>query len=265
MANYFATHHFSRQVLNTYRGIALPGYANLFVRLFISDPTDTGTAGIELAYPGYTGQQIMFTPPANFEGNLAIRNTADITFPESSQSTEPVLHIGIFDSAVPGTGNMVLRGDLTRPLEIRANQQPSILAGDIIYISRGDFTAQFRTAYLNTLRGQTLQGFSSHLAMFDGNPESGGFELSGEAYARAALSFASPVIDPNTGLMTITNETVATFPTPLGTWGPWNYDCVMRGSSGAETASFSRNDEAEIVHRGYIGRIREGRFTITHD
>jgi len=101
--------------------------------------------------------------------------------------------------------------------------------------------------------------------MFDGNPEAGGFELSGDGAGRAALSFAAPAINPDTQLMTITNEGVAQFPTPLGTLGEWNYDCVMRGATGANTASFSANPEPITVYRAYIGRIFEGRFTIDHD
>jgi len=259
---YFATHHFSTQVLNTFRGITANGYNQLFVGLFISDPTSTGTSGIEIIYEGYQRQPIQFTPPADFNGHLAIRNAQDITWPLSEQSPGTVRHIGIFDSQVGG--QMLLRGDLTIPLEIRPNQQPSVLAGDIIYWSRGDFSNSFKESCLNILRGVTLPGFTSHVAMFDGNPESGGVELNGENYSRPAVVFAAPHVSDN-GVVTMVNEQTVSFPTPLETWGRWAYDAIMRGDVTAQTATKSLNAEAETIHRNYVGRFAQGAIRISHD
>ena len=259
---YFTTHFFASQVLNTFRGITAAGYNQLWAGLFISDPTSTGVSGIEIVYEGYQRQPIVFTPPADFNGHLAIRNAGDITWPLSEQSPGTARHIGIFDSALGG--NMLLRGDLTVPLEIRPQQQPSILAGDIIYWGRGNFSSSFRAAYLNILRGISLQGFTPHAAMFNGNPESGGFELYGENYSRPPVPFAAPSIADN-GVMTIVNEQVVSFPTPLDTWGHWTHDALMRGDFTAETATVSVNAESEVIHRNYIGRFNTGALRVGLD
>ncbi|MCL2398492.1 MAG: hypothetical protein FWC91_01945 [Defluviitaleaceae bacterium] len=262
---YFSTHFFSRQVLNAFQNQSTNGYGQLFCGLFLTDPTNTGQAGAEVVYEGYQRQPISFTPPADFNGHLSISNTQDITWPMSSQSPGSVRYIGIFDRQQPGDpqGNMLLRGELTVPLEIRPNQQPGILAGDIIYWSRGNFSRQFRTAYLNLLRGQSLTGFTTHAAMFDGNPESGGGELSGENYSRPAITFTAPHVV--NGVMTITNTNTVTFPTPLDRWGMWRYRGFMQAATGAAIAAFDSSPNPEEIHRGYIGRFAERSIIISHD
>lgn len=259
--SYFASRFYSTQILNTFRNVTALGQTQLFAGLFITDPTDTGVDGIEIAYTGYQRQPIAFTPPEDFNGHLSIRNTLDITWPLSEQSPGTVRHIGIFNSQL--AGNMLLRGDLTEPLEIRANQQPSILAGDIIYWGRGNFSLEFRRAYLNLLRGVSLPGFQTHIAMFDGNPESGGLELSGENYARAPVQFDEPQLVND--IMAITNDDVVTFPTPLETWGNWSHRAYMRGNDTVLMAAFDARPDPEVVHRGYIGRFAQGAIRIRHD
>ena len=257
---YFSTHFYSMQVLNTFRGITATGHNQLWTGLFITDPTATGTAGVEVAYPGYSRQELTFTPPAMHNNRLTIRNTQDITWPVSEQALPPITHIGIFNS--PVAGNMLLRGVLTVPLTINPNQQPSILAGDIMYWGRGSFSEAFREAYLNLLRGISLTGFEPRMALFNGNPESGGFELSGEGYSRAPISFAAPQIAAN-GVMSIRNESIITFPRALGTWGQWTHDAITRGDTAA-IAGVLPNDPVETIHRNYNPRIAQGEYEIWH-
>ena len=257
---YYATRTFSTQVLNTFRGISAPGINQLWVGLFISDPTPSGVGGVEVAYPGYTRQPLEFSPPASFNGQISIMNTADITWPVSEQATSDVTHIGIFDSNLGG--NMLLRGSLTVPLQIRPQQQPSILAGDVIYWGRGDFTESFREAYLNILRGITLPGFTSRLALFNGEPERGGFELSGENYSRPEAVFAAPVQSEN-GVMVIRNESPIIFPRPMGTWGLWTHHAIMRGDT-AQAAGSLANEEPVTIVRNYNPRFAQNAFGIWH-
>ena len=257
---YFSTHFFSTQVLNTFRGISATGHTQLWVGLFISDPTATGAAGVEIAYPGYQRQEMAFTPPAMHDNHLAIHNTQEITWPISDQTLPAITHIGIFNS--PVAGNMLLRGELTVPLTINPNQQPSIMAGDIMYWGRGNFSEAFRGAYLNILRGITLPGLEPHMALFDGNPEAGGFELSGAGYARALMSFAAPILG-NNGVMSVRNENIITFPRALGTWGQWTHDAITHGGT-SEIIGVLPNDPIETIHRNYNPRIAQGEYEIWH-
>jgi len=257
---YFSTHFYSTQILNTFRGISATGHTQLWVGLFISDPTATGTAGVEVAYPGYQRQELAFTPPATHNGHLTIHNTQDITWPVSDQTLPPITHIGIFNSST--AGNMLLRGALTVPLAINPNQQPSILAGDIMYWGRGNFSEAFREAYLNILRGITLSGFEPRMALYDGNPESGGFELSGEGYGRATMSFAAPQVG-DSGTVSIRNENAIAFPRALGTWGQWTHDAITRGET-SEIAGILPNEPVETIRRNYNPRIAQGEYEIWH-
>jgi len=256
---YYASRHFSSQVLNTFRGITAAGIPQLWIGLFINDPTASGT-GIEVAYTGYERQPVEFTPPALFNGQISIMNTTDITWPVSDASTPDVTHVGIFDNNL--TGNMLLRGSLTVPLQIRPQQQPSILQGDVIYWGRGDFTESFRTAYLNILRGITLQGFTPRLALFNNEPERGGAELSGENYSRPEAVFATPVQAEN-GVMVIRNTSPVIFPRPMGTWGLWTHHAVMRGDTAQAAGSLANEDPITIL-RNYNPRFAENAFGVWH-
>ena len=261
MATYFATNEFSRMVLNAYRGISVQGVSNLFVGLFQSDPTSSGTSGIEVAYPGYARQPISFSPPAPFNGHIAIRNDANISWPESSVTTADATHIGIFDGAVGG--RMLLRGVLTQPLSIMPNRAPGVLAGDITYFGRGNFSLGFRAATLDILRGVTLPGFDPYVALHSADPDTGGFELGGEGYARAEATFSAPqIID---GIMTIVNESEISFPIPLASWGNFAAASIMRGEASSQVASYEVKPEAVAIHRNYVVQWGVGRFRIRHD
>ena len=187
---------------------------------------------------------------------------ADVTWPMSESSPGTALHIGIFDSQLGG--NMLLRGNLTVPLAIMPNQQPSVLAGDIVYWGRGDFSLQFREAYLNILRNISLPGFTTHVAAFSGNPDQGGFELSGENYSRPVMTFAAPTIN-DSGVMSMVNEDVVSFPTPLALWGEYSYRALVRGLTTSQTAAYSARDIPETIHRNYIIRFGAGQVEIRHD
>jgi len=257
---YFSTHHFSTRVLNTFRGITAQGYPQLWAGLFISDPTATGAAGVEIAYEGYQRQPIVFTPPAILNGHLSIQNADDIAWPTSDQSPGTATHIGIFDARMGGS--MVLRGSLTVPLEIRPQQQPSILAGDIIYWGRGNFSAGFRAEYLNILRGVSLPGFETRIAMHNGNPDTGGIELSGENYSRPTVTFAAPFAAEN-GVMTIVSESTVTFPTPLNAWGNWAFSSGVKGNT-TEVIFSTQKETPEAIHRNYVGRFAQGEIQVGH-
>jgi len=255
---YFATHEFARRILNVFRGGSLSGYSQLWAGLFASDPTPTGTAGIEIAYEGYQRQPIAFSSPSMFNDHLAIRNTQDIVWPISSQATSPVLHIGIFDERVSGT--MLLRGNLTVPLNIVAGMQPSILAGDVIYWGRGDFSVDFRKMYLNTLRGLALPGFTPRMAMFAEDPRQGGFELAGENYSRPEISFAEPHIAENE-IMTITNQSVTQFPVPLDFWGDLTHYAIMIDDT-SQIASVRPATIRGNIHRNYVSNFAQGTINL---
>lgn len=253
----FATHFFENMILNTFRGTSAVGIGSLHVGLFFTNPTDTGTAGLEIAYTGYARQPLMFTPPAPESGGLGVRNTQDLLWAEAPSDLGIVNHIGIFDTATLGAGNMILYGQLNIPLDIRAGQQPSIHEGEMLYFALGNFTNRLRTDMLNVLRGQTMPGFTPFAALFDGDPTTSGVELSGGGYGRPEIVFGNPTIQ-TAGHTMITNTAGSRFPMPTSPWGNWAFQGIMDAASGGHVLTAMANPNPEIIQRGYIPVIPTG-------
>jgi len=260
---YFGTHAFASSTLNVYRGISAPGYPQLWAALFASDPTATGVAGAEVAYDGYERQPFVPTPPAMRAGNLSIQNADAITWPMSNQAASPATHIGILDSRMAGV--MLLRGALAVPLQINPLSQPGVTPGDIVYWGRGDFSMEMRRAYLNRFLNVAIPGFEPRLAMYNDNPETGGVELTGLNYERGLITFTAPFVSEN-GIMTIENSSPMLSPTPLGEWGLFAYNAIMRGQT-SEIAHFTRrmkNQDPDpiFIHRNYVASTAQGALTV---
>ena len=257
----FATHFYERNLLNTFRNIPAVGISNLFLGLYLSNPSNTGQGGIEVSYQGYARIPITFTPPYIENERVGIRNPEALMWNSSPTDAGEARFIGISDAST--AGNMLLYGELTTPLEIRANQQPSVSVGSIRYFMIGEHTREWKTRALNVLRGQTFSGFVPHIGLFGGDPQAGGVELAGEAYERVSCEFSSPTIEVG-GQSRIINSVAAEFNEPLSEWGNWAWTALMEsGTSGAAMATIRREDV--FLHRGYKPVFGEGSITITLD
>ena len=170
----FATHHYETILSNTFRNVSAVGVTNLFLGLYLTNPTNYGNSGIEVSYQTYARQPLQFITPYTDGDRVGVRNAENISFPVSPAHAGEAAFFGISDSPIPGSGNMFLFGEWTVPLEIRANQQPSVAAGALRFFILGDHTRAWKTAALNVLRGETFSGFESHVALFNNDPEQGG-------------------------------------------------------------------------------------------
>src|SRR6185436_9502220 len=98
-----------------FRGITYTPATTLAVALFISSPTDTGTAGVEIhTSGGYARQSGSFGPPLT--GTVANINT--LTFGPASTNWGSVTHFAIFDNSTSGSGNMLVWGALNSSVTI---------------------------------------------------------------------------------------------------------------------------------------------------
>jgi len=90
-----------RMLDHFFRNTATAPSAQLFLRLYISDPTmqDTGT---EVQGGGYVPQQISFTAPTVVDGNIEIANTAEIRFPVATADWGNISHFTIHTAATGG-------------------------------------------------------------------------------------------------------------------------------------------------------------------
>jgi hypothetical protein len=120
LTNAFETH--ALKYLLTADALTRP--ALWYVGLFTSDPTDTGTAGTEVAGSAYTRTAVGFT----VTGDTA-SNTAAVEFPAATGGNwGTISHIGIMDASTGG--NMIVHASLT--------VAKAINDGDVFRIPTGD-------------------------------------------------------------------------------------------------------------------------------
>jgi len=255
----YGTHFFERQILNTFRGITAEGYPNLFLALFHTDPTNAGNMGTEITYAGYERQPIDFTAPVPESGGIGTRNVADLLWEVSPTDVGVVRHIGLFD-ALTG-GNMLVYGELQVPLEIRAGQQPSIYAGDVLFFLVGDTSDYFKTAIFNLWRDIPITGFLPHWALFDGEPTGTGVELSGASYARPPITFGEPEVQVG-DYTSIANTALVRFPSPTSTWGMWVWDAVVDAPVGGNIIFKFQHPQPEELLQNYVPQSNIGEFEL---
>lgn len=255
----YATNYFETGILNVMKGVTLTAPSQVFIGLFISNPTETGVAGTELNYSGYARQPITFTEPAPESGGIGIKNDTQITFPTSQVSAGTVTHIGILDSRV--AGNMLAYGELIEELVVGEGEAPVLLPKEIVFYFNYNMSKSFKTKVLNVLRGQSIVGVSPHFALFNGNPDEGGAELSGSNYERVALDFSNPG-EASSGQMEISNTNAANFNRPSTAWGTWNYSAIYSAASSGEALWVSPKTPPKEIKKGYMPTIAAGAIKI---
>jgi hypothetical protein len=90
------------------RNSAVASPATVYLALFTSDPTETGS-GTEASYVNYARQPAAWTA---LDGNGQTKNTTTVTFPANGNASASVVvtHAALFDAATGG--NMLLHGAL---------------------------------------------------------------------------------------------------------------------------------------------------------
>jgi hypothetical protein len=102
--------------------------ATVYVSLWTSDPTDTGTGGTEVSGGSYARTAVSFATASGTSGNVL--NDADVTFPTATASWGVVGWIGINDAAT--AGNLLYHTAL--------DTSKTIDSGDIFKISTGNLS-----------------------------------------------------------------------------------------------------------------------------
>lgn len=255
----YASNYLESAILNLFRGQTFTAPASVYVALYLSDPKESGQGGTEVSYSGYQRQKITFSEPAAEASGVGVKNITQITFPEPEAAAGTITWIGIMDSQVGG--NQLCRAELTEPLTIGANEPPVFLVGDIMFYLTGNFSTSFKTKVLNTMRGVSATGFTPYFALYNGNPDSGGAELSGDNYARAALTFSSPS-EQESGQLVIQNSQASNFNRPTTSWGTWNYSAVYDAASAGNPVAYVQRTEAKEIKRGYMPTIASGAIKI---
>ena len=257
----YATNYFENAVLNVLRGQSASAPSAVYIGLYHSNPGETGAAGTEVAYAGYQRKAISFTAPAPISGALGIQNSSEITFSMAPNSQQAITHVGVLDSVTGG--NMLLYGQFDEHMQILANESPVIVAGEAQWWITGSFSTAFKTKVLNFVRGASLTGVTPYVALYNGDPESGGLELSGSGYARQAVTFAAPA-EQGGGQSQIASAATVTFPRALTPWGTWSYTALVDAiSSGALIDFGARPGGAREARKGLRVIINAGDYKVS--
>lgn len=244
----YATNYFETAFLNTMKNITFAAPSQIFVGLYITNPTDEG-AGVEISYTGYERQQITFSNAAEEEGQIQIKNLEQIRFPETATDAGTVTHIGISDSKIGG--NMLAYGRLIEDLDVRAGEAPILLAGEVIMYSTGQLSKSYKKKMLNVLRGESITGIIPHVALFNGDPDNGGSELLGENYARVEVEFTVPTQNTS-GQSVISNNAEIKFNRPSTGWGMWNHTAIMDNLTQGEPIWIHNRGLTKELKKGYM-------------
>lgn len=255
----YASNYLEAAVLNAMRGQTFTAPSAVYVALYLSDPGEAGTSGTEVSYSGYQRQTVTFSEPATEAGGIGFKNISQITFPTPEQAAGTIQWIAIMDSQVGG--NQLCRAELTEPLTIGAGEPPVFLPGDIFFYLTGNFSKAFKTRILNTFRGTSLAGFTPHFALYNGDPESGGSELSGDNYARVSLAFSSPA-EQESGQLMIQTSKASSFNRPTTDWGNWSYSAIYDAASSGNPIATVKRATAKDIKRGYMPTIAAGAVKI---
>ena len=255
----YATNYFETAILNTMRGTTLTAPAAVYLALFITDPTETGQGGTEISYSEYQRQPVTFSAPAQVTGGVGIQNDAQITFPKTPDDAGTVAYIGIMDSVTGG--NMWAYSKLTDPLPLNAGTAPVFSPGDLKFAFTGDLSSAYKTNFLNVFRGQNVTGFSLHAALYTGDPESGGAELSGTNYARVPLTMTAPA-EAESGQMKIQNSAQASFNRPSTNWGTWSFTALYDALSGGQPVWKQARTPTWELRPGRMPLIEQGALTV---
>lgn len=256
----YATNYFETAILNAMRGTTYSVPSTVYIGLFLSNPGETGAATSEISYTGYARQPISFSVPAQDGTAMRIQNSAQVTFPESSTDAGTVTYVGIMDSLTGG--NMLVYGQLTDELVVYSGYAPVLLAGEVEYYLSGDMTNDMKTKVLNCLRGQNLTGFDCYFALFNGNPENGGSELSGDNYARVSLAMSAPA-QAESGQAFIQNSSAANFPRPSDSWGIYSYSAIMNAANGGQPVWIKQVSPSREIKKGYMPIIGAGNVRLS--
>lgn len=239
----YATNHYEALILNVLRGQQAVAPSALYVALYLSNPGEAGTSGIEVSYAGYARQAIQFSTPAPLNEGVGVQNVNTITFPTTPSNVGTATHLGVLDSA--SGGNMLLYGEFAAPVQLEINEAPIIGPGNAQWWLSGSASSAFRTQALNLLRGQNIDGVSPHIAMYNGSPESGGAELSGSGYQRLPIAFSAPA-EQSGGLMQMSNASQIESAEATSPWGVWNYTAIYSAQAGGTPLFLAPDTEKEM-------------------
>ena len=255
----YATNYFETHALNLLRGVAFTAPVATYLALFLTNPTETGAAGVEVSYFGYARKPVVWTTPAPESGGIGIRNNELITFATAPANVGSITYVGIFDNAT--AGNLLLYGQPIEPLAVASGDAPVFVANELCYYLTGAPSVAYKTKILSVLRAQSVPQAVPHLALYNGDPENGGNELSGANYARVPVVFGAPE-EQGSGQMQVQNSAIVLFNRPTTDWGNWTHTVIMDASSAGSPMWTQVQAQGRVIKKGYMPIYQAGMIKV---
>ncbi len=237
--------------------------SNIYIALFVGDPTDAGTGGAEVSGGSYARVVMNSWDAAS---SRATENTNQINYTEATASWGTVTHFAIYD-AITG-GNFLAHGDLTSSKAIGTGDNVYFVVGDIdIVFSAGAICDNLANKLLDHVFKTTSYTVETNLyiALFTTSPTDGGTsgtEVSGGSYARKAHNTwdtASSGATENTG--------VITFATATASWGTVTHWLMLNHLSNAASSSntliWGALDNSRAIGTDDVAQFADGALDIT--
>jgi hypothetical protein len=229
------------------------------VAAYLSSPGEVG-GGTEITYTGYERKAITFSPPAAGSAGLTIMNTSDIAFPVAGSAAGTITYFGLMDSLIGG--NMWAYVMIDEPIQVNAGVAPLLITKEWHFETIGNFSAGFKAKVLNLLRGIDIPGFTPHVALYNGNPDAGGAELSGGGYERFGLAFGAPETQPS-GQSMIANAADVSSKRSTANWGTWAYTALVDAPAGGAVVAFAQEPTPTVMNAGKAVLIGAGAFSVS--
>jgi len=253
----YLSNYFEHSLLNVMRGITFSAPAQVFLALFLTNPGDDAS-GTEISYPGYQRVPVSFSAPAwdvSMQEFTTV-NTTSASYAEVPSGSSPgtVSHIAVFDSL--NAGNMFVYGPLEDAIELEAGEAPSIVPGEIRFMTSGDMTDEFRGRMFNILRGVSIAGVAPHLALFNNNAE-----IVATNYTRRPITFNEPE-ESDSGIRYIVSNADIVFNQASTVWGAYNTLSILDASSGGNVLWRKNRGADKFINRLKRLSVRAGDLTI---
>lgn len=257
----YASTYFENLMLGLLKGTSIGANSTFYLGLFLSNPGESGSAGTEITYTGYARQQITFAAPTASGTGKMIQNDQMVNFAEATSSAGTVTYVGVFDSLTGG--NMYLYGSLDQPLVVQSGVSPVFRAGSVKWIWTGNMSDYYRTAVMNVMRGQAVSGFSPYVALYNGDPNGSGQELSGGNYGRFSVTFSNPTQLSGGSMVQNNNDIISSIST--ASWGTMTHIALFDAQTGGNMfASMSLGKSYSIPMGTAVGfHTGDLQFTIS--
>lgn len=215
---------------------SMPTVTTRYLALYNGSPTVSGTGGTEVTATVCAGRIAMTSAMATSSGGAgSSTSSSDITWSTSATGSATVNYIAAFDAAT--SGNMIWFASVT---------SNTIYSGNLVKIAAGNLTVTSGTnlsGYSMDYLVNWMTGVSSfpatgtrYYSLWNGNPTSGGTEVTSTIRAAGRLAFTSTMGSASSG--SATNSSSINFGNAAG-GATMSYTAAYDASSGGNLLIYS--------------------------